>query len=63
MEYQDFLAGYNVFNRIYYLQSEIEKGNWNLPMAREYKEIRIIRQRGIEYANRRCQKLKMGEVS
>ena len=51
-----------MFNQIYYLQLEIEKGNWNTYIDREYEEIRTIRCKGIEYLDKRYWKLKMGEV-
>ena len=60
--YKEFLTENYLPHRIYKLQKDIEAGKWNNELCKEYEAIRQLRREGIELADFKCRKLRMGEV-
>ena len=60
--YKAYLNEHDLPNRIYAIQIAIEKGQWNEQRQKEYEDIRLLRRQGIDIADSKCRKLRMGEV-
>ena len=60
--YKAYLIKHELPNRIYAIQKAIDLGQWNAIHQQEYENIRVLRRNGIDFADSKCRKLRIGEV-